>query len=423
MKPSRISLPLVFSALALCISAYTAYTTGALGSLGLPQLEQNPPSVSSSGSTATPLLNNNNANTTVQVPSNPLTQSFKTLLADVASAMAPSVVNIDVAVERLVQPASNGEGFPFGTDTSESEFFRRFLGFPPSQPQEAPRKEKQTVGQGSGVIVNAEKGYILTNHHVIHGASELVVTLNDKTKLKAKVVGSDALTDLAVVQVTPPKQGLKAAKLGDSGKLRPGDWVLAIGSPLGFDHTVTMGIISALSRQVPDLNENVDFLQTDAAINPGNSGGPLVNLSGEVIGINTAIIATGKAQNIGFTIPSNTVKTITEQLIAQGKIVRPYIGVALQELSPELAKSLGLSANTKGVVVATVSQGSPAAKAGLQQGDVIQRINGELVTNPKDLQQKIRALPIGTELGLQVLRTKDKLVACTLKTEKLPVEE
>jgi serine protease Do len=332
-------------------------------------------------------------------------------------------VNIDVAVERLVQPASNGEGFPFGTDTSESEFFRRFLGFPPGEPQEAPRKEKQTVGQGSGVIVNAEKGYILTNHHVIHGASELVVTLNDKTKLKAKVVGSDALTDLAVVQVTPPKQGLKAAKLGDSGKLRPGDWVLAIGSPLGFDHTVTMGIISALSRQVPDLNENVDFLQTDAAINPGNSGGPLVNLSGEVIGINTAIIATGKAQNIGFTIPSNTVKTITEQLIAQGKIVRPYIGVALQELSPELAKSLGLSANTKGVVVATVSQGSPAAKAGLQQGDVIQRINGELVTNPKDLQQKIRALPIGTELGLQVLRGMDKLVACTLKTEKLPVEQ
>jgi serine protease Do len=423
MKQSPVSLPLTLSILALCLSAFTAYTTGALGSLGIPQLEQNPPAVSSTATPKTPLLNNNNESNTVKVPPNPLTQSFKTLLADVASAMAPSVVNIDVSVERLVQPASNGEGFPFGVDTSESEFFRHFLGFPPSQPQEAPHKEKQTVGQGSGVIVNAEKGYILTNHHVINGANELLVTLNDKTTLKAKVVGSDALTDLAVLQVTPPKQGLKAAKLGDSGVLRPGDWVLAIGSPLGFDHTVTMGIISAISRQVPDLNENVDFLQTDAAINPGNSGGPLVNLSGEVIGINTAIIATGKAQNIGFTIPSNTVKTITEQLITTGKINRPYIGVALQELTPDLAKSLGLPITTKGVVVANVSQGSPAYKAGLQQGDVIQRINGELVASAKLLQQKIRALPIGTELGLQVLRGKDKLVACTLKTERLPVEQ
>jgi serine protease Do len=422
MKPSRVSLPLVFSALALCISTYTAYTTGALGSLGLPQLEQHPPVASASGTPPTPLLNNNNTTTTVDVPANPLTQSFKTLLADVASAMAPSVVNIDVAVERLVQPASNQAEAFFGSDPAESEFFRQFLGFPPTQPEVAPRKEKQTVGQGSGVIVNAEKGYILTNHHVIAGASELVVTLHNKTTLKAKVVGSDALTDLAVVQVTPPQAGLKAAKLGDSGKLRPGDWVLAIGSPLGFDHTVTMGIISALSRQVPDLNDNVDFLQTDAAINPGNSGGPLVNLSGEVIGINTAIIATGKAQNIGFTIPSNTVKTITEQLIAKGKITRPYIGVALQELSPELAKSLGVAENTQGVVVATVSQGSPAAKAGLQQGDVIQRFNGDLVSTPKVLQQKIRALPIGKQLRLQVLRGNNKLVACTLKTEALPVE-
>ena len=417
MKQSPVSLPVALSALALCLSAYTAYTTGALGTMGLPHIEQNPPANSSS----TPLLNNTQANT-VQVPSNPLTQSFKTLLADVASAMAPSVVNIDVAVERLVQPAANGEGFPFDGSSPEGDFFRHFLGLPPSQPQEPPRREKQTVGQGSGVIVNAEKGYILTNHHVVRGASELVVTLNDKTKLKAKVVGTDALTDLAVLQVTPPKQGLKAAKLGDSAKLRPGDWVLAIGSPLGFDHTVTMGIISAISRQVPDLSENVDFLQTDAAINPGNSGGPLVNLSGEVIGINTAIIATGKAQNIGFTIPSNTVKTITEQLIAEGKINRPYIGVALQDLSPELLKGLGLPENTRGVVVSTVAPHSPAERAGLQQGDVIQRINGEPVIDAKAMQQKIRSMPIGAELGLQVLRATGKLVACTLKTEKLPVE-
>lgn len=420
MSQPKISAPLILSIFSLLVAFYTAYATGALGSFGLPQLQSH-----TGGTTQTveaPLANT--PATTVQIPSNPLTQSFKTLLADVASAMAPSVVNIDVSVERIVHPMSQGFSFNFG-DGSESELFRQFFGLPSEQNAPngngQPYKEREQVGQGSGVIVDATKGYILTNHHVIKGATELLVTLNDKTKLKAKVVGSDALTDLAVLQVTPPKQGLTAAKLGNSAKLRPGDWVLAIGSPLGFDHTVTMGIISALSRQVPDINENVDFLQTDAAINPGNSGGPLINLSGEVVGINTAIVATGRAQNIGFAIPSNTVNSITQQLIQKGKIERAYVGVSLQDVTPDIAEQLGLPTNTKGVVVALVAPHSPADRAGLQQGDVIQRMNGEPVVDTKTLQTKIRALPIGSELGFQVLRAKGKLVACTLKTERLPI--
>ncbi len=320
-----------------------------------------------------------------------------TLVADVAEGVAPSVVNIDVAV--LKQQAPN----PFGRLLPE------LFGVPEQSPTYTQK------GLGTGVVFNAE-GYIMTNNHVVNGATEMVVTLNDKTQHKAKLVGTDPLTDLAVIKISPPKAGLKPASLGDSATLRPGEWVLAVGSPLGFDHTVTLGIISALRRQVPDLSTDVSYIQTDAAINPGNSGGPLVNLRGQVVGINTAI--SGQAQNIGFAIPANTVRTIVSDLIANGSVKRAYMGVSLAEMTPSLAQSLGLAPETQGAVVASVSPNSPAERAGLQQGDVVQRIEGKLIKSSKEGQEAVRSKPIGSVLHLQVLRG-GRMLALEARTEAL----
>jgi len=210
---------------------------------------------------------------------------------------------------------------------------------------------------------------------------------------------------------------LKPATLGSSSNLRPGEWVIAIGSPLGFDHTVTLGIISAISRQVPDINSNVEFIQTDAAINPGNAGGPLGNLRGAVVGIKTAI--SGNGQNIGFAIPVNVVKNVSKDLIAGGEVTRPWIGISMAKLNQTLAKSLGLPENIEGVIVAQVIPGSPAHKAGFQQGDIIQRINGKIMDNPKSIQETVRSFPINSTLNVQILRN-GQMSALTLKTEKLP---
>ena len=334
----------------------------------------------------------------------PISGDFSTLIADVSETLAPSVVNIDVKLT----PSSD----VFSEASILDYFFGGGLPMPP----------KEQASQGSGVIYDAKNAYILTNNHVIQGASQVQVTLQDDTQYLAKVIGTDPLTDLAVIQLQNVQTPLKAAPLADSTQLRSGDWVIAMGSPLGFDHTVTLGIISAMARQVPGLNEEVPFIQTDAAINPGNSGGPLVNLYGEVVGINTAMA--GNSQNIGFAIPANTIKSVAPSLIQSGKVERPYVGVALHDLTLEIAEQLNVIPATKGVVVMNVAPNSPAEKAGLAQGDIIQEVNGQTVETAKDLQNQVRKAPLGTTFKLVVLREKKRrtirLKSVAMPTTALP---
>lgn len=374
-----------------------------------------------------------------------LTGSFSpNLVADVAERVAPSVVNIDVVRTTNVPDVPDIFGFPFGG----SEGFQRFFGFgfgtdapfnvpnqpspntPNSMPKQLPKQQSpenlfQERGNGSGVILDAQ-GRILTNNHVIAGADAengITVTLNDGQKVPAKVLGRDGYSDLAVLQLDKSKlQGIRLVpvKLSERvSKLRPGEWVIAVGSPLGFDHTVTLGIISALSRRVPDVNANVNFIQTDAAINPGNSGGPLVTLDGEVIGINTAISA--NSQNIGFAIPVDIASQVVHELLSKGQVNRPWIGISMTELNPDLAKSLGIAANAHGVLVAQVFQGSPAAKAGFQQGDLIQRVDGQIIEKPVAIQTLIQGKPLNTTVNVQILRN-GKMMALRVTVAQLPEE-
>lgn len=327
------------------------------------------------------------------------------LIADIAEQISPSVVNIDV--ENVQQVSADINIFP-------NEFFQQFFGMAPNI-QQAPQKKvfkKKSVGNGSGVIISTD-GYILTNNHVIKDAEKIKVTLRDGKKLDARVIGKDAFSDIAVLKIDT--ENLIPAKQGTSSDLRPGEWVIAVGSPLGYDHTVTLGIISALSRQIS--NANVDFIQTDAAINPGNSGGPLVNLSGEVIGINTAIAGIGTS--IGFSIPINLAKEVSQQLISNGTIDRPWIGMVMRKLDETMLKSLGLKEDTNGVVVVQVYANSPAAIAGLLPGDIIQKINGVKISTAEEVQKIVRGKPINTELNVQLLR-ENKLVALQLKTGQWP---
>lgn len=339
------------------------------------------------------------------------------LIADVAELVAPSVVNIDIEkAARAVPP--NMSGLPFSDD-----LLRRFFGFDGGGGSFVPfgggagPQSQVITGNGSGMILSKD-GYILTNNHVIASADKLTVTLNDGRQFPARIVGRDIYSDVAVLKIDAPN--LVPVSLGNSEQLRPGEWVIAVGSPLGFDHTVTLGIISALSRRIPDLNSNLSFIQTDAAINPGNSGGPLVNLKGEVIGINTAI--SGKGQNIGFAIPIHTVKTIADTLIAGKPLTRPWIGISMVDLNPDLAKHVGLPPATQGVVIAQVMQNSPAYKAGLMQGDVIQKLDGKPVTQSDVVQESIRVKPINVKINLDILRNGHP-IQVGVTTEQLPAEE
>lgn len=320
------------------------------------------------------------------------------LVADVAELVAPSVVNIDIEKTASVA-APNFSGLPFSDD-----LLRRFFGFDagsgsPFTPFGGGGQSQVITGNGSGMILSKD-GYILTNNHVVSTADKMTVTLNDGRQFPARLIGRDAVSDVAVIKIDAPN--LVPVSLGTSDKLRPGEWVIAIGSPLGFDHTVTLGIVSALSRRIPDLNSNMSFIQTDAAINPGNSGGPLVNLKGEVIGINTAI--SGRGQNIGFAIPVDTVKPIADTLIAGKQVIRPWVGISMVDLNPDLAKHVGLPPETQGLVIAQIMQNSPAYKAGLMQGDVIQKIDGKLATKADVVQESIRQKPINTKISLEILR-------------------
>ena len=304
-------------------------------------------------------------------------------LADVLEEVTPAVVNI------AVRSGSSGETNPLYNDP----FFRRYFNLPDAQPR---------LSAGSGVIVDAGEGYILTNHHVVAGADELTVTLKDRRRFTAELVGSDKATDLGLLRIDG--EGLKALPLGDSNALRVGDTVVAIGNPFGLGQTVTSGIVSALGRGGINIEGYEDFIQTDASINPGNSGGALVTADGRLIGINTAIIApAGGNVGIGFAIPIAMASAVMEQLIAHGEVRRGRIGVATQDLTPDIAEALGID-ETHGAVISRVEEDSPAARAGLQAGDVIVAVDQTPVGGSSALRNRIGLAPLGSEVEIEFLR-------------------
>ncbi len=260
-------------------------------------------------------------------------------------------------------------------------------------------------GSGSGLIIDSD-GHIITNNHVIGDATEIEVRFSDKTKLVANVVGKDPDTDLALLKVTASRP-LPNARFGDSASVKVGQWVLAVGNPFGLDRTVTLGVVSGIGRENMNLSRYENFIQTDASINPGNSGGPLFNLHGEVIGINTAII--NFAQGIGFAIPSNMAKQVIEQLLAKGKVVRGWLGVGIQPMTPELAKKFGVT-ESEGVLVNEVFEKDPAASAGIKPGDIIVKIDGSPVDSPNKLSRLIGALTPGATAHIEVVRDGNRLV-------------
>ena len=319
---------------------------------------------------------------------------------EVTKAVKPSVVNIRSITKMAgtsyyqVQPTPSPFGDRFGED-----FFERFFG--PRSPRERRGEEFVQRGVGTGVIVSAD-GYILTNNHVVRNADKLTVTLSDNREFDAEVIGADDKTDLAVVKIDA--SGLLPAELGDSDDINVGEWVLAMGNPFGLSQTVTAGIISAKGRANVGIADYEDFIQTDAAINPGNSGGPLVNLDGQVIGINTAIATeNGGYQGVGFAIPANMARQIRDDIIKHGRVVRGWLGVVIQDLNEDLAKSFGFD-STDGVLVGDVPAGGPAAKAGLEPGDIIVKIDGKPVVNMNKLRNMVAAVAPGTEVKVDVFR-------------------
>jgi serine protease Do len=308
--------------------------------------------------------------------------------ADLVEKVGASVVNIRVTkVEKTAGPEMFGQGTPF------DEFFEQFFGQRPGVP-----RERRQQGAGSGFVIDPS-GLIVTNNHVVEGAKEVTVTLADKTEYAAKVVGRDPKTDLALLKVEPKGQ-LSAAPLGDSEALRVGEWVVAVGNPFGLSNTVTAGIVSAKGRVI-GAGPYDDFIQTDAPINPGNSGGPLFNLKGEVVGINTAIVPNG--QGIGFAVPVNQARALLPQLEAKGEVTRGYLGVQVQAITPELAKSLKL-ADTKGALVAGITKGGPADAAGILQGDVVIGFNGKPIAEVGNLPGLVAVTPVDSVVPVKILR-------------------
>jgi Do/DeqQ family serine protease len=322
--------------------------------------------------------------------------------ADIVSRVSPAVVTI--RSERRVRAP---ERFPF----SFSDPFRDFFGLEPDERQSTPRQRiprgdggagRVQRGLGSGVLVRAD-GYCLTNHHVVDGAEDISVELQDGRRLKAKLIGSDPPSDLAVLKIDA--SGLPTLTLGNSDDVRVGDVTLAVGNPLGVGQTVTMGIISAKNRTTGLGDGNFeDFIQTDAPINQGNSGGALVNTAGELIGINSQILSpTGGSIGIGFAIPSNMARNVMDQLISTGKVRRGQLGVGIQPLTPEIASSLGIT-NTQGILINSVTPGSPAERAGLARGDIITALNGQPVTDTNSLRNRIAGAGPGADVRLTVVR-------------------
>ncbi|MGH7029575.1 MAG: Do family serine endopeptidase [Stellaceae bacterium] len=308
-----------------------------------------------------------------------------TSVADVVSRITPGVVGIAVRGEVR-------ENNPLAQDP----LFRQFFNLR-DQPI-----ERQTEAVGSGVIVDAAHGYVLTNNHVVENATNIEVTTKDNRRFKARLIGRDAATDIAVLQI--PAQNLTAVPMGDSSRLRVGDFVLAVGNPFGLGQTVTSGIVSALGRTGLGIEGYEDFIQTDASINPGNSGGALVDLQGRLIGINTAILAPGGGNvGIGFAVPIDMARDVMDQLIRYGEVRRGRIGVAIQDLTPDLARALGTT-RTEGALIARVEPSSPAERAGLRSSDLVVAVNGTPVHSAADLRNRIGLSPIGEEVTLTVDR-------------------
>lgn len=314
-------------------------------------------------------------------------------LPDVLEKVTPAVVNIAVTSQAPV------ETNPLFNDP----YFRRFFDLP-QMPQQRPR-----MSAGSGVIVDATKGYVLTNHHVVEGAGEIAVTLKDRRRFTAELVGSDKATDIAVLRIEAGN--LTALPLGDADALRVGDGVVAIGNPFGLGQTVTSGIVSALGRSGINVEGYEDFIQTDASINPGNSGGALVTTDGRLVGINTAIIApAGGNVGIGFAVPIDMASAVMKQIIEHGEVRRGRIGVSIQDLTPDLAEALGVR-EAYGAVVGSVEQNSPAAKAGLQAGDVIIAVDGRAISGSADLRNRVGLAPVGSEVEIAWLRDGERHAA------------
>ncbi|MCF6265109.1 MAG: DegQ family serine endoprotease [Desulfuromusa sp.] len=330
----------------------------------------------------------------------------------VAKQVSPSVVFIQV--EKEIEQQSMGQN-PFGNSPFGDEFFRRFFGQPPQQlnPHRAPKR--RSMGQGSGFIISSD-GYIMTNNHVVADADKVTVQLLDGREYEAKIIGTDPPTDVALIKIDADEK-LPALKLGDSDLLEVGDWVLAFGNPFGLSHTLTAGIVSAKGRSGIGLNDFENFIQTDAAINPGNSGGPLVNLDGEVIGMNSAIFTrSGGYMGIGFAIPINMAKNIRQQLVKHGGVTRGRLGVYIQDLNKNLAESFDID-QREGILIAQVMEDSPAEKAGLEQGDVILKLNGQKVVKVADFRNQIAMTRPGSTVKLLVLRDgKRKTIKATIGT-------
>ncbi len=302
--------------------------------------------------------------------------------------LGPSVVNVSTTQVRKTAQGGGGQD-PL------NDLFQRFFGGP------VPRGPQRQNGLGSGFIVGSE-GTILTNYHVVDGAQKIIITLSDGRTFDAKVLGKDKKTDIAILKIDAGEQ-LTAVTLGDSDRLEVGEWVMAIGNPFGLDHTVTTGIVSAKGRHI-GAGPYDDFIQTDASINPGNSGGPLINLRGEVVGINTAIFSqSGGNIGIGFAIPTNLVKDLLPQLRDNGKVVRGFVGTTIQKITPEIAESLGMK-QPHGALVAEVSKGGPAERAGVKVGDVIVEFNGKEIKDSVDLPQQVAHLAPGKTVQVKILR-------------------
>lgn len=321
--------------------------------------------------------------------------------SDIVRAVSPAVVNISSIKTLKRQPT------PF------DEFFDFLYPFPDGR-----SKKWKEQSLGSGVIVSPG-GYIITNYHVVEQSDEIKVILFDKRSFRAEIIGSDPKTDLAVIQISA--KDLPVIPWGDSEKLQVGEFVLAIGNPFALSHTVTMGIVSALGRADVGIADYENFIQTDAAINPGNSGGPLVNIKGELIGINTAIFSkTGGYQGIGFAVPSNMVRLVMDQLLKKGKVIRGWIGVTIQELTPEIAQKFGLKLS-EGALVSDIAQGSPAQEAGIVRGDIILEFDGKKVANVGIFRNMVAQSRVGTRIGVKLLR-RDKILAAAVNIIELPAD-
>lgn len=356
--------------------------------------------------------NSNNGETTSNRPLKP-TAEDRNFITQVVEEASPAVVRVDV--KRVVQ-----------NDVPEifnNPFFERFFGDSIPRP---PEKRVQE-GVGSGFIVSSD-GQILTNSHVVNGADTVTVELRDGRSFDGKVLGEDPLTDMAVIQIDA--QDLPTVPLGDSEAVRPGQWAIAIGNPLGLEETVTVGVISATGRPSSAIgvsDKRVQFIQTDAAINPGNSGGPLLNARGEVIAINTAII--GQAQGLGFAVPINTARDVAQEIVKTGEVEYPYVGIRMATLTPEVKRRLeqefaqrGIEINSdSGIVIVEVVEGSPAAQAQLQPGDIIKEINGETVTKSEKVQQLVEEQEVGDQITMLIERGGDT-EEITVTLAKLPVE-